>query len=281
MELPVNSGKMIRLSRAMNEEGKTVIVAMDHSIEGVIPGLADMKKVLISVMRGEPEGIILTPGSAKYFGYLFKGKNSPALIIALDNFISSTIPKSTSSQEEYKVICNVEEALKMGADLVKVLLVFGQEETKTYADNIEAVSKIIYKCENWGVPIIVEPTLWGKKIPSSSKNDPQLVRDICRIAAELGADIVKVPFTGSSETFKKVTASCPVPVVVMGGPKMKNLQEVLQVARDAIKSGAIGIVFGRNVWEHRRPDQMVRMLKEAVYKEEINIEELVNQNKTT
>ena len=86
-----------------------------------------------------------------------------------------------------------------------------------------------------------------------------------RIGAELGADIIKANYTGNIETFKTVVESCPVPVVIAGGPKCKTPQEILQTAHDSVIAGAAGLSIGRNVFQHENPTLIVKALKNIVH----------------
>ena len=91
----------------------------------------------------------------------------------------------------------------------------------------------------------------GPKIPN--EHAPEVVAQAARIGAELGADIIKTNYTGDIETFKVVVESCPVPVVIAGGPKCESPKEVLQTTSDALKAGAAGISIGRNVFQCDSP----------------------------
>ena len=94
-----------------------------------------------------------------------------------------------------------------------------------------------------------------------------VVAHAARIGAELGADIIKTNFTGNIETFKTVTESCPVPVVIAGGPKCKSLDEVLQTTFDAMQAGAAGLSIGRNVFQCENPTQIAKALSAIVHKD--------------
>jgi len=84
--------------------------------------------------------------------------------------------------------------------------------------------------------------------------------------AEIGLDIVKIPYTGSPNTFKKVVASCPIKLVVAGGPNTSTLHEKLEMAYGVIEAGADGITFGRNVWQDDHIVAIISALKAIVYR---------------
>ena len=93
-----------------------------------------------------------------------------------------------------------------------------------------------------------------------------VVAHAARIGAELGADIIKTNYTGNIDTFKAVVESCPVPVVIAGGPKCKTQQEILQTTYDSMKAGAAGLSIGRNVFQHENPTLIVKALSAIVHK---------------
>ena len=85
----------------------------------------------------------------------------------------------------------------------------------------------------------------------------------CRIAAELGARIVKTYYC--DDGFEKVTMGCPVPVVIAGGPKCETALEVFEFVYDGLQKGAIGINLGRNVWQHPHPLAVMKALNAVIH----------------
>ncbi len=81
-----------------------------------------------------------------------------------------------------------------------------------------------------------------------------------RVAAGLGADVVKSYYTGDPDTFKKVVKCCPVPIIVLSGPGAEDPKGLLQIVRDVVDVGAKGVIMGRNVWGYRNPAAMVKAL---------------------
>ena len=103
----------------------------------------------------------------------------------------------------------------------------------------------------------------GPKI--KNEYDVKNVKLAARVAAEIGADIVKVVYTGTIESFKEVVDGCPVPVVIAGGEKMDSDEHIFKMVDEALKAGAAGISIGRNVFQHERPDKMVKALNCMVH----------------
>jgi DhnA family fructose-bisphosphate aldolase class Ia len=91
------------------------------------------------------------------------------------------------------------------------------------------------------------------------------VKHAARIGAELGADVVKTYYTGDPDSFTEVTESCPVPVVMSGGPKTETAVEFLSTLKGAMDGGAAGVAVGRNVWQHEDPAAMLAAVKDIVH----------------
>jgi DhnA family fructose-bisphosphate aldolase class Ia len=123
------------------------------------------------------------------------------------------------------------------------------------------LGKVSAACERYGMPLL------AMMYPHGSENDydPVRVRHAARIGAELGADIVKTYYTGNPETFRTVTESCPVPVVMSGGPKADRPVDFLAQVSGAMTGGAAGVAVGRNVWQDARPAQMLQAIKAVVH----------------
>ena len=92
-----------------------------------------------------------------------------------------------------------------------------------------------------------------------------VVAHAARLGAELGADIIKTNYTGDVDSFKEVVDSCPVPVIIAGGPVMDTSKDVLQLVSDAISAGGAGLSIGRNVFQHQDPAKIVKALSAIVH----------------
>lgn len=249
-------GKLIRLERIMDRTtGRTVIVPMDHGITlGPIPGLTNMKETIDKVVGGGTNAILLHKGLVTA-GHRRGGKDV-GLIIHLSG---ST---SLSPDPNAKVlVCTVGEALRLGADAVSIHINLGAVTEGEMLKNFAQVAK---ECQNWGMPLLAMMYTRGKKI--SSPFDVKFVKHAARVGAELGADVVKVNYTGSPETFREVVEGCPVPVVIAGGEKTETNQDLLGMVEGALKAGARGVSIGRNVFQHKDPVRMVKVISAMVHR---------------
>ncbi|HPN30116.1 MAG TPA: 2-amino-3,7-dideoxy-D-threo-hept-6-ulosonate synthase [bacterium] len=248
-------GKSIRLERIIDRNtGKSVIIPMDHGFSvGPIKGLEDMKTTINSIAAGGANAIILHKGIIMN-GHRRRGKDI-GLIIHLSG---ST---SISADPNAKVlVCSIEEAIRLGADCVSIHINLGADTETKMLEDFGFVSK---KCMEWGMPLLAMMYTRGKNIKNEC--DADIVKHAARVAAEVGADIVKVSYTGSESSFKKVIKGCPIPVMIAGGEFIDSEKEFLEVVSSAIKAGAAGVTIGRNAFEHKTPEKMVRAITAIVH----------------
>jgi class I fructose-bisphosphate aldolase/fructose-bisphosphate aldolase/2-amino-3,7-dideoxy-D-threo-hept-6-ulosonate synthase len=153
----------------------------------------------------------------------------------------------------------VENALRFGADAVELKVFPGNPQESKLAD----LRRLAARCAEWGMPLLAEPI--PVSFQETSAHTVPNVAKAARIAAEAGADFVKVHYCGPVVEYRTVTDSCYLPVLVLGGPAKDDPRDALQMAADALEAGARGIVFGRNIVTHPRPDRMAAALGEIVH----------------
>jgi len=243
-------GKRIRIDRIVNRDTRrTVIIPMDHGITvGPIKGLDDMKSIVNQVAEGGANAVLLHKGiiRAGYRGY---GRD-----IGLIMHLSASTALGPDPNAKVQV-ADVTEALRLGADAISVHVNVG---SKTEPEQIEFLGQTAKVCEDWGMPLLAMMYPRGEKI--QNEYDVEVVKHAARIGAELGADIVKTNYTGSEDTFRDVVKGCLVPVVMAGGPKTKTDEEFCQMVYSSIRAGGSGVAAGRNVFQHRNPTKMIKVL---------------------
>jgi fructose-bisphosphate aldolase/2-amino-3,7-dideoxy-D-threo-hept-6-ulosonate synthase len=153
----------------------------------------------------------------------------------------------------------VEESIRLGADAVSVHVNIGAKEEPDMLHDLGLVSD---ECTAWSIPLVAMMYPRGENI--KNPHDVEVVAHAARIGGEAGADIVKAVYTGDIDSFKKVTKACPVPVVIAGGPKANTDYEILEMCESAMKAGAKGVTFGRNIFQHENPASIVRALHRVV-----------------
>lgn len=261
---PDTPGKVIRQGRLFdNNSGRSVIVAIDHAVDhGMIKGLENMEAMVGAMMDCPPDGLLLRPATLKRYASLLARRGGPALIAALDSRMTASVPGGDTIGEEHVLIAKVEQAVALGADAVKILLIFGRRDLHVHALNLKRVARVIAEADKLGVPVMVETVLWGLGIPRDKRHDPALIPHICRIGAELGADIVKAPYAPG--VYRDLTANLPVPIVVLGGGLTDEVA-VYGMVSEAMDEGAAGVAIGRNVFQAESPARVLRRLHEIVH----------------
>lgn len=251
----MNVGKSIRLEKIFDRKTKkTLMVPMDHGITlGPVKGLVNVKDVIRCAGEGGANALIMHKGIVK--DCYINCPKTAGLIIHLS---AST---SISVDPDHKVLLTTpDEALRLGADAVSVHINVGSEKEDAMLQDGGWVSR---ECEALGLPMLAMMYPRGKNI--HNQFDPELIAHVCRVGAEMGADVVKTNYTGDPDTFKRVTKGCPIPVIIAGGIKTNTDLELLEHIAGAIEAGAAGVAVGRNVFMHETPTLMVRRIRAVVH----------------
>jgi fructose-bisphosphate aldolase/2-amino-3,7-dideoxy-D-threo-hept-6-ulosonate synthase len=158
---------------------------------------------------------------------------------------------------------SVEDAIRLGADGISVHINIGAKEEPEMLQKLGTISD---KCNEWNVPLIAMMYPRGDNIKDPYNVD--IVSHVARIGAEAGADIVKTVYTGDRDSFKRVVRTCPVPIVIAGGPKATTDEDILEMCDGAMHAGAIGVTFGRNIFQHKNPPQILTALSRIIFNKE-------------
>jgi fructose-bisphosphate aldolase/2-amino-3,7-dideoxy-D-threo-hept-6-ulosonate synthase len=247
-------GKTLRLGRILDPKTRrAVIIPMDHGVSaGPIAGIANIHKTMCQVAEGGATAVVVHKGVVQSLPEGFACQTG--LIVHLS--ASTGLGRSPDSKT---LVCTVEEALRLGADAVSVHVNVGAETEKEMLRDLGAVAD---DCMRWGVPLLAMAYPRGPNI--KSQFDVEVVKHAARVAAELGADLVKTNYTGSPQSFREVVSGCPVPVVIAGGPKMGSDLEVLRMVKESIDAGGAGVSIGRNVFQHATVAGMTRAVAAIV-----------------
>lgn len=270
--------KDLRLSHILNpKSGKSVIIPIDHGlIMGNIAGLQDPLGTLENLIRLGIDATLISPGIAKITTDIFSSKDAPGRILTIDLPLSSTIPGESGNIIGHKIIANLEFALRNAIDVVKVLLPWGEKDS-VQMESIEVVATVANNCDKWNIPLMVEPVFWTSHTSKEKKTSANLIGHAARIALELGADVLKIPYTGNILEFKELLNNLKVPVFVLGGAKMDSIEDILKIAKESIEAGAKGIVYGRNVWQNSKMESLINALKEIVH-ENASVDEVIKKH---
>jgi fructose-bisphosphate aldolase/2-amino-3,7-dideoxy-D-threo-hept-6-ulosonate synthase len=243
-------GRDVRLSRIMRD-GKMVCIPMDHGISnGPIKGLEDVHGMIYQCAPAGLTCVLVNKG-------IIKTLPRPLDIGLIAHFSGST---SIGPAPNRKMLMgNVEEAIRLGADAVSLHINIGAKEEP---EMLQKLGMVADKCDEWSVPLVAMMYPRGENV--KNPHDPEIVAHAARIGAEAGADIVKAVYTGDIDSFKKVVKSCPVPIVIAGGPKANTDRDILEMCAGAMAAGAKGVTFGRNIFQHKNPPAMVRALSKII-----------------
>jgi fructose-bisphosphate aldolase / 2-amino-3,7-dideoxy-D-threo-hept-6-ulosonate synthase len=243
-------GRDIRLNRILRN-GKMLCIPMDHGISnGPIRGLEDIHAMIYECENAGLTCVLLNKG-------IIKTLPRPTNIGLIAHFSGST---SLGPAPNKKVLMgSVEEALRLGADAVSIHINIGSKEEPEMLQKLGMISD---KCNEWSVPLVAMMYPRGENI--KNPHDPEIVAHTARIGAETGADIVKSVYTGDVNSFRRVIKSCPVPIVIAGGPKANTDKEIIEMCYGAMAAGAIGVTFGRNIFQHQKPPAIIHALYKVV-----------------
>jgi class I fructose-bisphosphate aldolase len=219
--------------------GRTFIVPMDHGIGmGPIPGLFDMARAVEQMAGTGVNAVVVHKGLVRTIAPCLRKAPDLGLIVHL---CASTT--QAPDPNEKQLVCTVQEALAHGADGVSVHVNIG---AATEGQMLRDFAEVAEQCRNLNVPLLAMIYPRGPKLRVQFSE--AFNAHCARVGYEVGADVVKVQYTGSPDSFARVVASVPIPVVIAGGPKMESDREVLQMVHDSLQAGGAGISIGRNVF---------------------------------
>jgi DhnA family fructose-bisphosphate aldolase class Ia len=250
-------GKRIRFNKLFGGRNP-VMVAVDHGAEfGPTPGLIEMAPALAKLDAAD--AILMNPGMVEASADFFGRPGAPGLVMRVTWTTAYCFPFNYRESHTTAVM-RPDEALAAGADAVMACCLLQSGSEAVDRDNVRLFVDIVAQKEKAGIPLI------GELFPVDAEKMPieelhtRILRGV-RILAELGADAVKTFYTG--ERFHEVCEGASVPVLALGASKCPE-EEALAKARTAIRAGARGVVFGRNVFQADDPEAFLKNLAEAV-----------------
>ena len=239
------------------QDGRSVMIALDHgSIAGPMDGIIDPSAIVRECVHAKVDGILTTKGFVD--ASLGEWDRFTSLVLRLSGGFTVL---GGNYQEE--MIVEAETAVAYGASCAAITVKFGHARE---GDFIRQASLAIDRCHRLGLPVMLEAmargTIRGKEV---APDDPEAIRMVARMGAEIGADLIKTYYTGSIESFARVVEGCPVPIVILGGAKTDSLREVFQIICDSLEAGGRGIAMGRNIWALGRTGAMIEAVNGLVH----------------
>ena len=243
-------GMKNRLSRLIQQDGKCFFLPIDHGyFQGPTSCLEKPGETIKPLLR-YCDALFVTRGVAR-------SAIDPAIkkpIILRVSGGTSMVGKDLANEV---ITTAIDDVIRINATAVGISIFVGSDYEKQTLNNL---SSLVNECEKYGIPVMAV-TAVGKEL---EKRGARYLALACRIAAELGAKVVKTYWC--AEDFEKVTGGCPVPVVMAGGPKCETDKEVLEFVHDGMQKGAIGLNLGRNVWQNPNAVPMMRALQAIIHK---------------
>lgn len=242
-------GMKNRLSRIIKPEtGRTVMLALDHGyFLGPVSRLENPKKT-IEPLIPYADALMLTRG-------ILRTCIEPSCDIPIVLRVSGGNSILDEDLSNEGITVGMEDAIRLNVSAVALSIYIGAPHQHQTLINL---AKLIDEAQRYGMPVLAV-TAVGKEL---EKRDARYLSLACRIASELGANFVKTYYC---DGFEKVVDSCPIPLVIAGGPKMESEKEVLDVTYNAIHKGAVGVDMGRNVWQSQNPIGMIRAIRHIVH----------------
>jgi putative autoinducer-2 (AI-2) aldolase len=240
-------GMKNRLARIFrSESGRTVMLAIDHGyFQGPTTGLERVDLGIVPIVP-YADALMVTRGILRSTippthrgGVVLRASGGPSILKELS---------------DERVAVDMADAARLDVHAVAVqVFVGGEHETQSVA-NMTALVDAGYR---YGIPVL-GVTAVGKELT----RDARYLGLATRICAELGAQVVKTYYC--AEGFERVTAGCPVPIVMAGGKKLPEL-EALEMAYRAVQEGAAGVDMGRNIFQSDSPAAMIQAVGKVVH----------------
>ncbi len=250
--------------------GRCLDVAIDHGVcnePSFRMGLEDMGAVVDQLIAAAPDAIQMNYGQADLLQSRPE-KQKPALVMRID---MGNPYNDRRHRVMWAELQNADEpiigALEMDAACVVVNLFMLPDEPELFRQCVANIAATRAACSKYGMPLMVEPLVM---LPNEVRGgyqvdgDAEKIVPLVRLAAEMGADIIKADPTASPEDFHRVVEAARVPVLVRGGGK-EDLRTVFRKSAALLAQGAVGLVYGRNVYQHEKPQRVVAALMAMIH----------------
>lgn len=252
-------GMKNRLSRIFNpENGRTVMLAVDHGYFLGPTRNLEIPRKTIEPLLPHSDALMLTRGVLRTS---VSPESSVPIVLRVSGG-SSTIGRNLANEG---ITVSIDEAVRLNVAAVALSIFVGTEYEHQTLLNL---SRLVDMAQPYGIPVLAV-TAVGKEL---EKRDARYLSLCCRIAAEFGASFVKTYYC---DEFEKVVESCPVPIIIAGGPKLETELDALKLASEAVQKGAAGVDMGRNIWQSSHPVPMLQAVRSVVH-ENVEPEEALN-----
>jgi len=241
-------GMSNRMARLIQSDGRCLFLPVDHGyFQGPTRKLEEPRKTLEPLLP-YADAIFITRGVLR--SSVDPDKAKPVILRVSGG--TSIIGKDLANEG---ITTSMEEAIRLNVAAVGLSIFVGTDHER---ESLLNLSKLVDEGEKYGIPVMAV-TAVGKEL---EKRGARYLALCCRIAAELGARVVK---TYWCEEFEKVVKGCPVPVVMAGGPQVDTELEVFEFVHDGLQKGAVGVNLGRNIWQNDYPVAMIKAMRAIIH----------------
>jgi len=242
-------GMKNRLARLIQPDGKALFLPVDHGYFQGPTRMLEKPGETIKPIFQYADAVMLTRG-------VLRNCVDPAISKPIILRVSGAVTVVGEDLANESVVTSIREILRLNASAVSMSVFVG---TKYENKSLSNLAKLVDACEDYGVPVMAV-TAVGKEL---EKREARYLALCCRVAAEIGARVVKTYYC--AEKFEKVVDGCPVPVVIAGGPKADTQREVFDFVYDGMQKGAIGVNLGRNIWQTEHPVAAIRSIRAIIH----------------
>ncbi|HEV7319712.1 MAG TPA: class I fructose-bisphosphate aldolase [Ensifer sp.] len=267
----MRNNSKVRMNRLFGG-GRCLDVAIDHGVcnePSFLNGLEDMSAVVKALVAASPDAIQMNFGQADLLQEV-PGKDKPALVMRLD---MGNPYNRIRHRHMWAVLQNEAEpligALAMDAACVVVNLFMLPDEPDLFRQCVANISRVRADCDKYGMPLMIEPLVMQPVTEHGGymvDGDAEKIVTLTRLAREMGADIVKADPTTNAEDFHRVVEAARCPVLVRGGGK-EDLRNVFDKSAALMRQGAMGMVYGRNIYQHANPSAVVSGLMAIIHED--------------
>jgi putative autoinducer-2 (AI-2) aldolase len=237
-----------RLSKIIRpEDGRCLMLAVDHGYFLGPTERLEVPRKTVTPLLPYADSLMLTRG-------VLRTSVPPERDIPIVLRVSGGTSIIGEDLSKETITVSIEEAIKLNASCLALSIFVGSKyEHQTLAN----LAKLVDEGEKYGIPVLAV-TAVGKEMG----RDTRYLGLACRVAAELGAHVVKSYYC---DNFEQVVEGCPVPLIIAGGKKLPEV-DALKLSYDAIHHGASGVDMGRNIWQSDWPVAMIKAVKAIVHK---------------
>jgi putative autoinducer-2 (AI-2) aldolase len=244
-------GMKNRLAQLIQKDGKALFLPIDHGyFQGPTHKLEKPGETIKPLLQ-YADALMLTRGVLRN---CVDPANTKPIILRVSGG-TSVVGEDLANEG---LITSLREIVRLNASAVSMSVFVG---SKYEHQSLLNLARLVDECEDYGIPVMAV-TAVGREL---EKREARYLALCCRIAAELGARVVKTYYC--TENFEKVVEGCPVPVVMAGGPKTNSELEVFEFVYDGLQKGAIGVNLGRNIWQSEHPVAAIRAIRAIIHED--------------